>query len=90
MSPNDVKLVQSPICTVAFDLKSNLYCQPKSVVEPASPRPLGLGYPFAGISFLVAIPRGSHPFPSRTRKLSLAGPMILHGQLCGNVGRRRD
>src|SRR5450755_484806 len=41
-------------------------------------------------SFLVIIPRGSHPFPSRTRKLSLAGPMILHGQLCGNVGRRRD
>src|ERR1700691_1501230 len=40
-------------------------------------------------SFLVIIPRGSHPFPSRTRKLSLAGPMILHGQLCGNVGRRR-
>jgi hypothetical protein len=30
-------------------------------------------------SFLVIIPRGSHPFPSRTRKLSLAGPMILHG-----------
>jgi hypothetical protein len=31
------------------------------------------------INFLVAIPRGSHPFPSRTRKLSPAGPMILHG-----------
>ena len=28
-------------------------------------------------SFLVVLPRGSHPFPSRTRKLSLAGPMIL-------------
>jgi hypothetical protein len=27
--------------------------------------------------FLVVLPRGSHPFPSRTRKLSLAGPMIL-------------
>ena len=40
--------------------------------------------------FLVVISRGSHPFPSRTRKLSLAEPMILHGQLCGNVGRRRD
>src|SRR5271169_5325020 len=46
--------------------------------------------PFASFEFPVVIPRGSHPFPSRTRKLSLAGPMILHGQLCGNVGRRRD
>ena len=42
------------------------------------------------LEFLVVIPRGSHPFPSRTRKLSPAGPMILHGQLCGNVGRRQD
>src|SRR6266404_1562467 len=46
--------------------------------------------PFASFEFPVVIPRGSHPFPSRTRKLSLAGPMILHGQLCGNVGHRRD
>ncbi len=44
--------------------------------------------PFASFEFPVVIPRGSHPFPSRTRKLSLAGPMILHGQLCGNVGHR--
>jgi hypothetical protein len=43
----------------------------------------------ASFKFPVITPRGSHPFPSRTRKLSLAGPMILHGQLCGNVGRRR-
>ena len=42
------------------------------------------------LEFLVVIPRGIHPFPSRTRKLSPAGPMILHGQLCGNVGRRQD
>ena len=27
-----------------------------------------------------------HPFPSRTRKLSLAGPMVLHGRLCGRLG----
>jgi hypothetical protein len=40
--------------------------------------------------FPVIIPRGSHPFPSRTRKLSLAGPMVLHGKLCGSVGRRRS
>ena len=31
-----------------------------------------------------------HPFPSRTRKLSLAGPMVLHGQLCGRLGDRRQ
>ena len=29
--------------------------------------------------FLAIISRGSHPFPSRTRKLSPAEPMILHG-----------
>src|SRR6185437_168817 len=37
----------------------------------------------------VIIPRGSHPFPSRTRKLSPAGPIVLHGKLCGRVGHRR-
>src|SRR5271154_5831884 len=37
----------------------------------------------------VILPRGFHPFPSRTRKLSPAGPMVLHGQLCGRLGRRR-
>ena len=31
-----------------------------------------------------------HPFPSRTRKLSLAGPMVLHGRLCGRLGNRRQ
>ena len=31
-----------------------------------------------------------HPFPSRTRKLSLAGPMVLHGQPCGRLGDRRQ
>jgi hypothetical protein len=37
----------------------------------------------------AALPRGSHPFPSRTRSLSLAGRMVLHGRLCGRVRRRR-
>ena len=41
-------------------------------------------------SFLVVLPRGSHPFPSRTRKLSLAGPMILRWKRRGNVGHRQD
>src|SRR5687767_6803950 len=40
--------------------------------------------------FPVIIERGSHPFPFRTRQLSLSSPMILSGQLFGKVGRRRD
>ncbi len=42
------------------------------------------------IKFPVVIERGSHPFPFRTRQLSLSSPMILRGQLRGKVGRRRD
>ena len=34
----------------------------------------------------MAIARRSHPFPSRTRKLSSFAPMVLHGRLCGRVG----
>ena len=37
----------------------------------------------------VILPRGFHPFPSRTRKLSPAGPMVLHAKVCGSVGRCR-
>ena len=40
--------------------------------------------------FLVAIPRGKHPFPSRTRQLSPPGPMILRWQRRGKVGRCQD
>src|SRR5204862_3555507 len=32
---------------------------------------------------------GVHPFPSRTRKLSPAGPIVLHAKVCGRVGHRR-
>src|SRR5260370_26923488 len=39
--------------------------------------------------FPVAIPEGPHPFPSRTRKLSPPGPMVLRWQRRGRVGRRR-
>ena len=39
--------------------------------------------------FLAAMPKRSHPFPSRTRKLSFSGPMVLQGQPCGRVGRCR-
>src|SRR5476651_2568789 len=40
-------------------------------------------------SLPVVIGSGSHPFPFRTRKLSLLPPMVLHGKLCGRVGRCR-
>ena len=41
-------------------------------------------------SMPVVIGSGSHPFPFRTRKLSLIPPMVLHGKLCGRVGRCRQ
>jgi hypothetical protein len=40
-------------------------------------------------SLPVVIGSGLHPFPFRTRKLSLIPPMVLHGKLCGRVGRCR-
>jgi hypothetical protein len=40
-------------------------------------------------SLPVVIGSGFHPFPFRTRKLSLIPPMVLHGKLCGRVGRCR-
>src|SRR5204863_6080860 len=41
------------------------------------------------IGFPVVIGAGSHPFPFRTRKLSLLPPMVLRGQLRGRVGHCR-
>ena len=38
---------------------------------------------------LVAIAKRTHPFPSRTRKLSSSALMILGGKLPGKVGRRQ-
>ena len=38
----------------------------------------------------VAIEQGTHPFPSRTRKLSPASPKILGGRLPGKIGRCRN
>ena len=40
-------------------------------------------------SFPVILSTGSHPFPSRTRKLSLSAPMVLGGRPPGRVGCRR-
>ena len=48
----------------------------------------GGGEPQAA-SLPVVIGSGFHPFPFRTRKLSLIPPMVLHGKLCGRVGRCR-
>ena len=45
--------------------------------------------PSAASVLPVSIPRESHPFPSRTRKLSLVGPMVLHAKVCGRLGNRR-
>jgi hypothetical protein len=42
----------------------------------------------ASSRFWVTVARGSHPFPSRTRKLSPSAPMVLHAEVCGRVGRR--
>ena len=42
-----------------------------------------------GYKLSVILPRGFHPFPSRTRKLSPAGPMVLHAKVCGRVGSCR-
>ena len=40
-------------------------------------------------SLPVVTGAGSHPFPFRTRKLSLLPPMVLRGKLRGRVGRCR-
>ncbi len=40
--------------------------------------------------FLVVMAAGIHPFPFRTRKLSLPAPMVLGGRPPGRVGRRQN
>ena len=42
------------------------------------------------LKFPVTMAAGSHPFPSRTRKLSPPAPMVLGGRPPGRVGRRRN
>ncbi len=39
---------------------------------------------------MVAIATRQHLFPFRTQQLSLSAPMVLHGRLCGRVGRRHN
>ena len=40
--------------------------------------------------FLVVMAAGIHPFPFRTRKLSLPAPMVLGGRPPGRVGHRQN
>ena len=42
-----------------------------------------------GAGFSAVIAEGSHLFPFRTEQLSPPAPMVLQGQPCGRVGRRR-
>src|SRR2546421_7939967 len=44
-------------------------------------------HPFVHAGGVVTIAKGKHPFPSRTRPLSLSAPMILWGQPHGKLGR---
>ena len=59
----------------------------RATTGPPDTMPAGLRT--SSIFFLVATPKRSHPFPSRTRKLSSSGPMVLQAQVCGRVGRCR-
>jgi hypothetical protein len=57
--------------------------EPSEPLEPPEPlEPL--------LRFPVAIGAGSHPFPFRTRKLSLLPPMVLRARVRGRVGRCRE
>ena len=51
------------------------------------PHTPGVGRQHKNVS--VAIAQGKRPVPFRTRKLSLAAPMVLHPPGCGRVGHRR-
>ena len=68
--------------------------EPKVTFAPAPRGAIGGGrqrdHGSASTRFPVAIAAGSHPFPSRTRKLSPPAPMVLEGRPSGRVGRRRN
>ena len=56
---------------------------------PHPPRTLGRVRPAHLHSVSVAMAKGKHPVPFRTRKLSPSAPMVLRGGPRGRVGRRR-
>src|SRR3954463_8555464 len=58
------------------------------IVSPGARR--NTGCVEADTEFPVVTGAGSHPFPFRTRKLSLLPPMVLRGKLRGRVGRCRE
>ena len=58
------------------------------IVSPGARRNTGCAE--ADTEFPVVTGAGSHPFPFRTRKLSLLPPMVLRGKLRGRVGRCRE
>ena len=58
------------------------------IVSPRARRNPGCAE--ADTEFPVVTGAGSHPFPFRTRKLSLLPPMVLRGKLRGRVGRCRE
>ena len=62
----------------------------KKIFDPVRTGVSPLCERFQEIDFWVTIARGSHPFPSRTRKLSLSAPMVLHARVCGRVGSCPD
>ena len=59
----------------------------RAQVEPQAAQDPGKAYP--GTRMPVVIGSGSHPFPFRTRKLSLIPPMVLRAKVRGRVGRCR-
>jgi hypothetical protein len=55
-----------------------------------TPPPVCIPAPLGELSpWPAAMARGPHPFPSRTRSLSLAARMVLRGRPRGRVRRRR-
>src|SRR5689334_25224656 len=54
-----------------------------------SVRSLKISRQMTRLNLPLVIGSGSHPFPFRTRKLSLIPPMVLYGKLYGRVGRCR-
>ena len=59
--------------------------EPTNTLE--SPHPQGRERQPKNVSVVIA--QGKRPVPFRTRKLSLAAPMVLHPRGCGRVGHRR-
>src|ERR1017187_1027072 len=66
--------------TLSFRAKRGTCCplKPPSLLSISTKRPPGKKLRADSSDLSVILPRGIHPFPSRTRKLSPAGPMVLH------------